>query len=161
VLLLAAPLAAQAETSPAPPVVKTIALKVALDPTTFAPAALAYAGQRMDWASSQPLFRMGYIEANPRFTISGRPNSIPISEADGYAKIRRQALTQLALSAARNAAVVAITEVAAARYPEYAKLIRRLSLVERIALGAIVSYVGIVPHLKQTRVNRRLAAGGR
>jgi hypothetical protein len=114
----------------------------------------------MDWASSQPLFRMGYVEANPRFTVSGQPNDVPVSEADGYRRIRRQALQQLAVSAAHNLVVNVATELAIRRYPEHRRLIRTLSWVERIGVGAVVSYVALAPHLKQTRTNRRLATRG-
>ena len=50
---------------------------VLFDPTTYAPAALSYTSQRMDWKTSQVLFDAGLVEHNSRFTVSGRPNDNP------------------------------------------------------------------------------------
>ena len=71
---------AQSET-PQPPFVWSVAKSVLLDPTTYAPAALSYTALRMDWNSSQPLFRAGYVEQNHLFTVSGRSNDTPIGTA--------------------------------------------------------------------------------
>ena len=74
-LLLIEPsvVSAQSDTQQ-PPFVWSVAKSVLLDPTTYAPAAMSYTALRMDWNSSQPLFRAGYVEHNYLFTVSGRPN---------------------------------------------------------------------------------------
>ena len=68
---------------------------VVFDPTTYAPATLSYTSMKMDWESSQTLFRHGWVEQNHRFTVSGRPNDVPISFNDGNKKIRQMALLHL------------------------------------------------------------------
>src|SRR6188508_1881535 len=65
---------------------------VVFDPTTYAPATLSYTSMKLDWDSSQTLFRNGWIEQNHRFTVSGRANDLPVSHADGNKRIRRMAL---------------------------------------------------------------------
>ena len=74
------------------------------DPTTYAPATLSYTSMKMDWDSSQTLFRNGWVEQNHRFTMSGRPNDKPVSYADGDRKIRRMALLHLQESIINNMA---------------------------------------------------------
>ena len=51
---------------------------VVFDPTTYAPATLSYTSMKMDWESSQPLFRNGWVEQNRYFTRSGRANDLPV-----------------------------------------------------------------------------------
>src|SRR5215203_1173920 len=77
---------------------------VVLDPTTYAPAALAYTSMKMDWDSSQTLFSHGWVEQNQRFTVSGRANDLPISFTDGNKKIRNMALLHLQESIINNTA---------------------------------------------------------
>ena len=81
-----------------------ITKSVVLDPTTYAPATLSYTSMRMDWNSSQPLFRNGWVEQNRRFTMSGRPNDMPVSYAEGNNRIRHMALLHLQESIVNNAA---------------------------------------------------------
>src|SRR5580765_291644 len=52
---------------------------VIFDPTTYAPALIAYDATMRDWKTSQPLFRAGYMELNERFTVSGLPRDVPVS----------------------------------------------------------------------------------
>jgi hypothetical protein len=130
---------------------------VVFDPTTYAPAALSYTSMKMDWDSSQTLFRNGWVEQNHRFTISGRPNDRPLSFADGNAKIRNMALLHLQESIINNTAANLFERVLAEKYPQHRKLFKVLSWVERIAFASYVSYAASANHFKQTERNRQLA----
>jgi len=130
---------------------------VVFDPTTYAPATLSYTSMKLDWESSQPLFRHGWVEQNHRFTISGRPNDRPISFADGNDKIRNMALLHLQESIINNAAANVFERVLSEKYPQHRKLFKVLSWVERIAFASYVSYVASANHFKQAERNRQLA----
>lgn len=130
---------------------------VVFDPTTYAPATLSYTSMKLDWQSSQTLFRNGWMEQNHRFTVSGRPNDVPISFADGNKKIRTMALLHLQESIVNNAAANIFERVLAEKYPQHRKLFKVLSWVERIAFASYVSYAASANHFKQTERNRQLA----
>jgi hypothetical protein len=130
---------------------------VVFDPTTYAPATLSYTSMKMDWDSSQTLFRNGWVEQNHRFTISGRPNDLPLSFADGNEKIRNMALLHLQESIINNVATNVFERVLAAKYPQHRKLFKVLSWVERIAFASYVSYAASASHFKQAERNRQLA----
>jgi hypothetical protein len=155
---LAAPsvVSAQSDTQP-PPFVWSVAKSVLLDPTTYAPAALSYSALHMDWNSSQALFRAGYVEQNHLFTVSGRPNDIPIGYGAGNKKIRRMALVHLEESLANNIAANVFERVLAEKYPRHRKLFKTLSWVERIAFSSYVSYLASANHFKQARLNQDIA----
>ena len=131
---------------------------VVFDPTTYAPAALAYTSMKMDWESSQPLFRNGWVEQNHRFTVTGRPNDAPISFADGNRKIRQMALLHLQESVINNVAANLFERVLAEKYPQHRKLFKTLSWVERIAFSGYMSYLASANHFKQAERNQQLAA---
>lgn len=134
-----------------------VARAVVFDPTTYAPATLSYTSMKMDWDSSQTLFRHGWVEQNHRFTVSGRPNDLPIGFADGNKKIRNMALLHLQESLLNNAAANVFERVLAAKYPQHRTLFKVLSWVERIAFASYVSYAASANHFKQTERNRQLA----
>ena len=50
--------------------------RVAKDPTTYALPPIVYTAHRLDWDSSQKLFAHGYLEANPKFTLTGRVSTV-------------------------------------------------------------------------------------
>lgn len=130
---------------------------VVFDPTTYAPATLSYTSMKMDWESSQTLFRHGWVEQNHRFTISGRPNDVPVSFGEGNKRIRQMALLHLQESLVNNVAANVFERVLAEKYPQHRKLFKVLSWVERIAFASYVSYVASASHFKQTERNRQLA----
>jgi hypothetical protein len=130
---------------------------VVLDPTTYAPATLSYTSMKLDWNSSQPLFRNGWVEQNQRFTLSGRPNDVPLSFVDGNKQIRNMALMHLQESIVNNAAANIFERVLANKYPQHRKLFKILSWTERIAFASYVSYYASAQHFKQTERNRQLA----
>ena len=130
---------------------------VVFDPTTYAPATLSYTSMKMDWASSQTLFRNGWVEQNHRFTVSGRPNDLPVSFGDGNRKIRNMALLHLQESIINNAAANIFERVLAEKYPQHRKLFKVLSWVERVAFASYVSYVASANHFRQAERNRQMA----
>ena len=131
---------------------------VVFDPTTYAQATLSSTSMRMDWNSSQTLFRNGWVEQNHRFTISGRPNDIPVSFGDGNKRIRHMALLHLQESIINNTAANLFERVLAEKYPQHRKLFKVLSWVERVAFASYVSYAASANHFKQTERNRQMAA---
>ncbi|HUP40447.1 MAG TPA: hypothetical protein VM115_10035 [Vicinamibacterales bacterium] len=131
---------------------------VVFDPTTYAPATLSYTSMKMDWVSSQTLFRNGWVEQNHRFTVSGRPNDLPVSYGDGNKKIRQMALLHLQESIINNTAANVFERVLANKYPQHRKLFKVLSWVQRVGFASYVSYAASANHFKQTEKNRQLAA---
>ena len=146
---------AQSETDSSP--FWDITKSVVFDPTTYAPAALSYTSMKMDWTSSQPLFRNGWVEQNRRFTVSGRANDVPLSFVDGNRKIRHMALMHLQESVINNVAANVFERVLARKYPEHRKLLKTLSWVERIAFSSYMSYLASSNHFKQAQRNQELA----
>jgi hypothetical protein len=138
-------------------VVWDVTKAVVFDPTTYAPAALAYTSMRVDWNSSQVLFRNGWVEQNHRFTLSGRRNDLPVSFAEGNRRIRTMALLHLQESIVNNLAANVFERMLASKYPQHRTLFKVLSWVERIAFASYVSYLASASHFKQAERNRQLA----
>lgn len=130
---------------------------VVLDPTTYAPATLSYTSMKLDWNTSQPLFRNGWVEQNHRFTMSGRANDVPVSFVDGNKQIRKMALMHLQESIVNNAAANIFERVLANKYPKHRTLFKILSWTERIAFASYMSYYASAQHFKQAERNRQLA----
>ena len=130
---------------------------VVFDPTTYAPAALSYKSMKMDWDSSQTLFRNGWVEQNQRFTLSGRPNDLPVSYNEGNKRIRQMALLHLQESLVNNTAANIFERVLTDKYPQHRKLFKVLSWTERIAFASYVSYMASANHFRQNGRNRQLA----
>lgn len=134
-----------------------VAKSVVFDPTTYAPATLSYTSMKMDWNSSQTLFRNGWVEQNHRFTVTGQPNDTPVSFDNGNRKIRQMALLHLQESVINNVATNVFERVLSEKYPNHRKLFKALSWVERIAFASYVSYVASANHVRQTERNKALA----
>lgn len=130
---------------------------VVFDPTTYAPATLSYTSMKMDWNSSQTLFRNGWVEQNHLFTVSGRSNDLPLSFADGNKKIRHMALLHLQESIVNNVATNVFERILAEKYPDHRKLFKVLSWVERIGFASYMSYAASANHFRQTERNRQMA----
>ena len=130
---------------------------VLFDPTTYAPATLSYTSMKMDWDSSQTLFRNGWVEQNQRFTISGRPNDCRSATRTATRRIRQMALLHLQESLVNNAAANIFERVLANKYPQHRKLFKVLSWAERIAFASYVSYMASANHFRQNERNRQLA----
>lgn len=130
---------------------------VIFDPTTYAPTILAHTAMRMDWDTSQPFFRNGWNEVNPKFTLSGQSYSPPLSHAAGNRKIRQIAALYLFTSVAHNYAIRGTERMLIRRLPEHAKLVRIVGWTERIGFAAFLTYLALDGHLAQAQKNRRLA----
>lgn len=129
---------------------------VVLDPTTYIPAALSYDGRMRDWTTSQAFFEHGYLERNPRFTVSGVPNSAPMSFEDGKRVIVKDILVHVGTSALHNAASRTVERLLIEKHPEKRKLIRVLGWVERAAMASFLSYQWSGAHYRQWRANERM-----
>lgn len=157
VLAVLAPGAARAQEPDRAPLVPDVLKHVVFDPTTYAPAVLAYSASRQDWTTSQPFFEHGSKEMNARFTVSGRANDAPISYRDGNRKIFIDSLVILELSAVSNAAGAIVERALVRRYPEHRTIVRRIGWAQRIALAAFLSYKLSNEHFRQAQINSQLA----
>ena len=105
--------------------------RVVKDPTTYMTPFVVYTAHRLDWDSSQKLFAYGYMEANPKYTISGRADDVPIGYAAGKRKILRYSLSTIGNGLVNNAACAIVERQLIERNPEHRKLIRTLGWIER------------------------------
>ena len=155
--LVMTPPVASAQEQPRSNIVFDVAKAVVFDPTTYAPAALSYTSQRMDWKTSQALFQQGWLEHNHLFTASGRPDDAPIGFEEGKRQIRRMALLHLQESVVNNVTTQIFERVLGEKYPEHRKLFKTLGWVERIGFASYVSYLASVNHFKQSQRNIEMA----
>jgi hypothetical protein len=142
---------AQDHQQPSP--VISIVKEVVLDPTTYAPAVIAYDATRRDWDTSQPFFRSGFMEMNPRFTISGLPNDVPVSYADGTRRILSDAVANMGLSLVNNLTDRAFERMLMERYPGHRKIVRAVGWIERLTFSGYMSYVLSAQHYRQAAAN--------
>jgi hypothetical protein len=151
------PASALAQAKEGRPLAWDVARAALIDPTTYAPALIYYKAIQQDWKTSQVLFTHGWFEQNPRFTVSGRPNDLPVSYDAGTTRIRHAAVTVLQYSTANNVSTLVVERFLIARYPRRKTLIRTLSWIERIAFASALTYRNSAGHLRQAAKNRRLA----
>jgi hypothetical protein len=141
------------------PLVLDVVKRVALDPTTYAPAIVAWGGTRLDWGSSQIFFQNGWREQNPRFTVSGRGNDIPVGYAAGNRKILKDSVWNLRLSLVNNVSEQLIEGLLIRRYPAHRRLLRTLGWIERIVAASYWAHQLSADHFRQWQANERLARG--
>jgi hypothetical protein len=156
-LLGLAPVPAAAQEPEPRPFAWDVARAVLIDPTTYAPALISYEAIRQDWKTSQILFANGWVEQNPRYTVSGRANDLPISYEEGTRRIQGAALSVLQYSAANNVGIGVVERLLVARYPHRRTLIRTLSWIERVAFASLLTYRNSADHIRQASINRHLA----
>lgn len=132
--------------------------KSVLDPTTYAPAAVVYDATMRDWRTSQPFFRNGYLERNERYTLSGRPNDVPMSFAEGRRQILKDAVLNVQLSFANNVVSRAVERALIERHPHRRKLVRTVGWIQRIAFATFLTYRLSEAHYRQAAANERRAA---
>ncbi len=132
--------------------------QVAFDPTTYAPAVTSYVATKLDWDTSQVFFRNGYVEGNPRFTISGNPNDVPLSYRMGQRKILSDTLTTLGGSMANNFITRTIEQALLERYPDHPRLVHTIGWIERVGFSGYWSYRLSATHFRQWKANERMAA---
>ena len=131
--------------------------RVVLDPTTYAPAVLAYDATIRDWRTSQPFFQHGFYESNARFTISGLPNDVAVSSGAGQRIIRADTLETLKRSAVNNLAEQIIERVLVNKVPNHRKLVRVVGWAQRISFASFKAYRLSSTHYRQAGQNQRLA----
>jgi hypothetical protein len=130
---------------------------VVFDPTTYAPAAISYDATMRDWNTSQIFFRNGFVEHNPRFTMTGRPDGRAISYDAGRSLILKDTLRTFAISAAQNATSRIVEQALLERYPEHRTMVKTIGWIQRIAIGSALAYHLSAAHYRQAAVNTRLA----
>jgi hypothetical protein len=137
--------------------VPDVVKKVIVDPTTYAPAVVAWGATRLDWQSSQIFFRNGMVEHNPRFTVSGRRDDSAIGYAAGNRQILTDAIANLRLSVVNNVSARVIERLLMPRYPNHRKLLRTIGWIERSAMASYWSYRLSADHFRQWQENQRRA----
>jgi hypothetical protein len=130
---------------------------VVFDPTTYAPSLIQYHATMRDWNTSQPFFHNGFVERNARFTVSGRPNDLPIGYDAGRSLILKDALTTLGVSAAQNLTSRIVERALLARYPDHPKVVKTIGWIQRIAVGSLMSYRLSAAHYRQAALNEQRA----
>lgn len=131
--------------------------RIVLDPTTYAPAAIVYTSLHLDWKSSQPMFRAGYVETHSGYTRSGLANDVPVGYAEGQRRNLNVALNLLGRSIANNAVSSVVERALIEKAPRHRKLIRVLGWIERTAFASYFSYVLSEQHFQQWKKNEALA----
>ncbi len=134
------------------------AAKASIDPTTYAPAFVAYDGTMRDWNTSQIFFRNGFLEQNPRFTVSGYPNDVAVSYEVGRSRILQDSLAILAVSGIHNFSEYLVEDALKDVKPEHKKLLTVLGWVERSAVAVAMSTMLAGPHYRQAGLNVDLAS---
>jgi hypothetical protein len=155
-VLLAAPVLC-AQDPDRRPFVPDVIAKVILDPTTYAPAIVAWKATRLDWDSSQIFFRNGASEHNPRYTVSGRVDDTAVGDAAGNHQILMDAIGNLKLPLLHHASVRVVERLLMSRYPNHRKLLGTIGWIERAAMTSYLSYRLSVAHLRQWQLNERRA----
>jgi hypothetical protein len=139
------------------PFLVDLAKEVAFDPTTYAPTIIAYDAATRDWNSSQIFFQHGYLERNPKFTLSGLPNDVPLSYDAGRRVILKDAFVHLQVSAIHNATTRVLERMLSEQFPERRKLIRVLGWIERSVFASYLAYELSHRHYEQASTNKRVA----
>lgn len=133
--------------------VHDVLVRIARDPTTYVPAVMAYTATRLDWKSSQVFFEHGFLEHNPRFTLTGFPDSVPVGYGEGNRLILVDALVDVEVSCANNVTSALVERWLNGRYPEHRRLVRTIGWAERIAFGAYLTNARASSHFRQWREN--------
>ena len=131
--------------------------RVVLDPTTYAPAIIAYDGTMRDWNTSQPFFRNGYFERNERFTLSGLPNDRPVSYEVGRKRILSDAFVTVEMSLINNFTGQVFERVLIDRFPTHRKLVRTIGWIERSGFASFMAYHLSAQHYRQAAANQAYA----
>ena len=156
-LILLVVSAATAQDRTPPVSVRDVIRNVALDPTTYAPAIVAWEAMRLDWRSSQVFFERGWIEQNPRFTVSGRAGDIAIPYAAGNRLIVKDAFANLRVPLVNNVSERVVERLLQTRYPNHRRLLRAAGWAERLTMASILSYRRSAEHFRQWKDNERRA----
>ena len=155
--LLASPVVVFAQDQKHVSFVADMAKHVILDPTTYAPAIIAYDSTMRDWNSSQPFFQNGFVEHNAQFTVSGVPNERAVSYDVGKSMIMHDLFTNLEVSAVNNITDSVFERALIERYPSHRKLVRAVGWVEKSVFASYLSYRLSATHYRQWQQNEQMA----
>ena len=133
--------------------------RVLTDPTTYALPPIVYSAHRLDWDSSQKLFDHGYREANPKFTLTGRVDDLPISHAAGKRRILRYSAATIGRSILNNGICAVVERRLIDRAPQRRRVIRTLGWIERGMVTAYWSYRLTHNQVGQWMDNERVLGG--
>jgi hypothetical protein len=131
--------------------------QIFFDPTTYAPAVISYEATKLDWDTSQVFFRNGYVEGNPRYTMSGLPNDTPLPYGRGDRKIMMDTVQILGGSMANNFIERSMEQVLMERYPDHPKVVKTLGWIERSVFASYWSYRLSATHFRQWQTNKQQA----
>jgi hypothetical protein len=145
------------DASTVPSLASSLAKGVVLDPTSYAPAVLLYQSMRLDWKSSQPFFQHGYVEANERYTVSGRSHDVPVGFGQGKRQILTDSLLNLPMSFAHNTTSRVVERMLIQRLPNHPKMVRAFGWIERTTFASYMSYRLSAKHFRQWQQNENLA----
>lgn len=122
---------------------QSVLKKVALDPTTWAPAVTYYVAEKADWNSSQVFFEHGWHEWNKGFTREGVNGGTAVSYSRGLTIMRKRAGLMLAGSIANNV----WNQKAFVNH-------KKLGVAERLLFNGIVGFYLSRSHFVQASDNR-------
>jgi hypothetical protein len=131
---------------------------VVFDPTTYAPALIAYHATMKDWNTSQPFFQNGFVEHNARFTVNGRPDGTAVSYTVGRNLIFKDAAAAFGVAAAQNATSRLVEHALLQRYPDHRKVVKTIGWMQRIAVASAMSYHLSAGHYRQAQLNAQRSA---
>jgi hypothetical protein len=127
------------------------------DPVAYAPAAAKYVSMQLDWNSSQPFFRHGFIERNKSFTVSGQPFDTPLAYAAGNRKIAVHTGVMFGQWFAINVAERSLEQFLIRRYESHRKTVLVAGRVARVMGASFLTYTAANGHVRQWRTNERMA----
>ena len=137
--------------------VSDVAKQVLLDPTTYAPAVVAWTVTRLDWQSSQAFFQHEWTEGNARFTVSGLGDDTAVGYRAGNRQILTDAFSNLQVSLINNASSRLVENLLIPRYPNHRTLLRTIGWIERSAMASYLTYRLSADHFRQWQKNGQLA----
>jgi len=156
-LLRTTPAIAQEEPPPQPSAVVTILKSTVYDPSSYAPAVVKYTAMHLDWESSQIFFRHGFVERNPRYTVNGLTNDLPVAHGEGLQRLTVDSVRVLAHSVPQNLAERTIEHVLIRMFPSRRKAFVIAGQVGRAVAATYMSYAVSAVHFRQWQRNESLA----
>lgn len=128
-----------------------------LDPTSVVPPVLFKKWTDDDWRKSQKLFGAGMVEANPLFTVSGKPNDTPISYAAGRRKINLQTMQVAAMTYGIDLSLRSLDNLAQRQDPQNRRALKWGFFAARMATKAYLVHKLANPHRVQAGKNEQMA----
>jgi hypothetical protein len=156
-LLRTTPAIAQEQQKSQPSAVAATLRSAVRDATSYTPALVKYGAMHLDWESSQIFFRHGFMERNPRYTVSGLANDLPIDRQAGRKRIAVDSLKVLAYSVPQDLAERAIERTLIRLFPAHRKVFVLAGRIGRVATSTYLSYAVSAVHFRQWQRNEQQA----